>query len=59
VGIEHGPDKNSWEIFKDVANFRFTSTIEKRFRPGRNIGVISVADPGVKKAPDPDPQHWV
>jgi hypothetical protein len=28
-------------------------------RSGRNSSQIRIPDPGGKKAPDPDPQHWI
>jgi hypothetical protein len=27
--------------------------------PGSGKNLLRIPDPGVKKAPDPDPQHWV
>jgi hypothetical protein len=27
--------------------------------PGPGSGFFSIPDPRVKKAPDPDPQHWI
>jgi hypothetical protein len=39
AGIEPGPDKNLERFWYMCRKFLLLSTIEKRFWPGRNIGV--------------------
>ncbi len=29
-----------------------------QFIPDTDLDFLPILDPGVKKAPDPDPQHW-
>ena len=53
--------KKIWANFQRIIELEIVNKFSKiwGWDPGSGKNLFRIPDPGVKKAPDPDPQHWL